>query len=188
MLFMRGSSVRFASLILLVLLSGATGTARQPSPVAPQLQRAIALFEGTWTISETYPASPDYPAGAAGTGTATWRRGPDGKSLFHEYHAAIGGKSVDGYGAFWWDAKENRIREVWCMTGLPDGCTVSTTDIRWRGSDLVLTESYENNGQQRRTEEIFSDISATSYRQTIKDGLATGELKPYLVAKATRQK
>src|SRR5260221_1145113 len=61
---MNAKPLAFAAIALAVF---ATAHAAGPKP-APELQKAIDAFAGSWTIEEEYPPSPDLPKGGTGHG------------------------------------------------------------------------------------------------------------------------
>src|SRR4051794_12134787 len=64
--------------ILLALLFAIAPVHAAPKP-APELQKAIDAFAGSWTIEE------EYPPGGKGHGSEVWRAGPGNLSLIYEY-------------------------------------------------------------------------------------------------------
>ena len=61
-----------------------------------------------------------------------------------------------------------------------------THGARWESKDLVLTNEWEESGKKLVFTEVFSDITPTSFKQSLYQGDSGGELKPLVVIHATR--
>ena len=150
-----------------------------PKP-APELQKAIDAFVGTWTIAEEYPPS------GTGKGTETWRAGPGNMSLVYEYASETPHGAVSAMAILWWDARAKTFRELWCAGASKVGCTLSPAIIRWDHDDLVFSEFFERGGKRVYSHEVWSDIKPGSHTTTISEGERMDALKPWLVSHATR--
>ena len=144
------------------------------------------LMLGTWSIKVKYEPSEKMPNGGVGDGKEVWRPGPGGRSVIEELHEKNTSGELDGLAVAWWDEKEHGQRFVWCDNNEPQGCYVSKSVAKWEGNRLVWSEEVEENGKKVTKQEIFSDITPTSFLQVIQEGPAGGELKPVATIRATR--
>ena len=181
---MMHATMRSAAIALLLALALAPANAAAARP-APELQKAIDAFAGSWTIDEDYPESGG-PSGK-GHGTEVWRAGPGSMSLIYEYASDTPRGRTTALAALWWDARAKTFRELWCA-GAAAGCTLSPAIIRWDGNDLVFTESFIRNGKRVASREVWSDISKDGHTMTISEGPTASALKPWLISHATRAK
>ena len=176
--------VRLASIAFAFVVFVAPAHAAAPKP-APELQKAIDAFAGTWSIEEQYPPSNGGEPGA-GHGTEIWRAGPGGMSLIYDYASDTPRGHVTALAVLWWDARAKSFRELWCASQSAAGCTLSPAIIRWDGDDLVFTESFMRGKKRVASREVWSDISGDGHTMTISEGENASSLKPWLVSHAAR--
>ena len=172
-----------AALLALLLLSLATQTAA--AKPAPEMQKALDAFVGSWTIEEEYPEAGG--ATGKGQGTETWTAGPANMSLIYDYASDTPRGRVTAHAVLWWDARAKTFRELWCASSAT-GCTLSPAIIRWDGADLVFTETLMHNGKRIAAREAWTDIAKDSRTMTISEGPTASTLKPWLISHATRAK
>jgi Protein of unknown function (DUF1579) len=154
----------------------------------PQLERLLRALEGTWTISEELAPDASSPTGKTGIGTEVWRKGPGGFSVIEEYRSKQGEDEVSGLGALWWDEPAQGFHTIWCDSTNPGGCIDFKNPARWEGSNLVLQEDYESNGKKYTFREVFGDITADGFTQTLYGGPVGGPLKIDQTIRAKRVK
>ena len=181
---MNAKPLAFAAIALAAF---ATAHAAGPKP-APELQKAIDAFAGSWTIEEEYPPSPDLPKGGAGHGTETWRAGPGNLSLVYDYNSDTPHGHLTATAILWWDARAKTFRELWCTSASQAGCTLSPAIIRWDGNELVFTESFLRGKKRIASREVWADIKADSHTMTILEGEHADALKPWIILRAARAK
>jgi hypothetical protein len=143
----------------------------------PQMENLLRAFEGTWLIKEKLAPDATSPNGATGEGRMVWRSGPGGYSVIEDYQSKQGTRAITGLGVFWWDEAAQGYRHIWCDNTNPGGCINFKNVARWDGSQLVLLEDYELNGKKFTFKEVFGDITATAFTQTLFGGESGKELK-----------
>jgi hypothetical protein len=157
-------------------VSVASKAAANPKP-GPQIERLVTAFEGTWAITEELGPDASSPKGKTGAGTIIWRPGPGGYSAVEEYRSKQGDEEVSGLGELWWDDTAQGYHTIWCDSTNPGGCIDFKNAAKWDGPNLVLQEDYESNGKKFTFKEVFSDISTTSFTQTLYGAEVGHELK-----------
>ena len=142
---------------------------------------------GEWSTRIQYAVSKDLPKGGMAAGEEKWYAGPGGNSLIEEYreHGIAG--DISGLGVSWWDSRAKGFHVVWCDSTDPAGCKVLNGLGRWEDNDLVLASKDTVDGRKVNFKEIFSEISATSFTQSIYTGEGDGELKLLVTIRATRK-
>jgi Protein of unknown function (DUF1579) len=156
-----------------------------PKP-GPQMEKLFRAFEGTWKIHETLAPDPSSPNATTGEGTIVWRSGPGGFSLIEDYQSKQGDRQVTGLAVFWWDEPAGGYRTIWCDSTNPGGCIAFKNVARWEGTQLVLVEDYEVNGKKFTFKEVFGDITAGTFTQTLYGGESGGALKVDQTIRATK--
>lgn len=150
----------------------------------PDAQR---LMLGNWSTRIQYEPSKDMPKGGTATGEEKWYPGPGGNSLIEEYRESGVAGDIAGLGVAWWDSKAKGLHVVWCESTNPSGCSVPSGLAHWENNQLVLTSEDETNGQKTKFKEVFSEITPTSFKQTLSLGEAGSELKLLVTIYATRK-
>jgi len=145
--------------------------AAMPMPTAaPEMSKLIKMMSGNWMVSEKDYPSPMMPNGGTGKGTATITPGPGGLSLIEKYHSSGAmAPNFNGYGTFWWDAKDKVYRGVWCDNMTPNGCDASGT-TKWDGDNLVGIMQGEADGKPMMTRFTYSDWKPNSFVMTMEMG------------------
>lgn len=156
-----------------------------PKP-APEMQRLLQALSGTWSISYRYEPVSDAPSRGTGQGEEIYRAGPGGLSIQEEFRAVEPGGEVTGHGVAWWDQSARGFRAIWCDNSNPNGCGVMAKLAEWQGLNFVLQDQWEVDGKRMLFKEVFSDITPTSFTQTIYGGEIGTELKKTMIIKATR--
>jgi len=179
-----------ASRILFAILGMSTlvllGQQQAPPKPAPEMQKLLDTLAGSWVITESYEPSEWAPKGGTGRGRETFRAGPGGLSMVEDYRSTTPAGEVSGMSVTWWDAKAGGYRAIWCDTTNPNGCVVMAKLARWEGSRFVLGDEFERDGRKIAFQEVLSDITATSFTQTISQGESGGELKRMLTIRAKK--
>ncbi len=165
-----------------------TAPAQTVSGSANSMKSLIDALAGTWSAEETYEPSEVVAKGGKGHSTESYRVGPGGTSLIQEYHGnGVVGKSW-GIGTIWWDAKGPGFRFVWCDSSAIDaGCRVSSELGAWSGHTFVMNDRREVEGRMVVQKEVWSDITAGSFTQSLYVGDSTETLKLFLTIKAKRR-
>lgn len=152
----------------------------------PQMTKMIKMMGGHWTVIEKSEPSPMFPKGGTGKGTATMTPGPGGMSLIEKYHSAgLMGSNFNGAGTFWWDAKANAYRGIWCDSMTPGGCDSSGT-TKWEGNDLVGVMEGEMNGQKMLTSFTYTDWKPNSFVMKMASGPDANSMKEMMTITYTR--
>ena len=161
--------------------------AAAPTPKAdPEMTRLIKMMAGTWAVSEKSQPNPMMPNGGSGKGTAVMTAGPGGMSLMEKYHSSgVMGSNFNGFGTFWWDAKAQAYRGLWCDSMTPGGCDASGT-TRWQGDQLVGTMEADMNGQKIVTRFTYSDWKPDSFVMTMQMGADAASMKEAMTITYTR--
>ena len=152
----------------------------------PEMQRLLRAFEGTWDIRETYEPSEWAPSGGSGRGREVFRAGPGGSSMVEDYRSTTPAGELSGLSVTWWDGKANGYRAIWCDSRSPGGCTIMSKLAKWEGDRFVLGDELERDGKRIVLREVLSDITPTSFTQTLYQGEAGGEPKRMLTIRATK--
>ncbi len=156
------------------------GGAPPAAKPAPEITKLIKMFSGTWSTTEKFEPSPMIPKGGSSQGTATFKAGPGGNSLFEDYsspHGAMG--PFRGHGVMWWDAKEKVVKGVWCDSMAPT-CMVGAS--KWEGENLVGVpqEMDMGGGQKMVMTSKYSDIKPDSVTYTMGGGPTADQAKTFM--------
>lgn len=188
-------SVSTATAIILLALAAvaaryaearSTKKAQEPRPGA-QTEKLLKSLQGVWTITDKLSPDASNPQGVTGAGTIVWRAGPGGYSAVEEFRSKQGQNDVTGLGMMWWDKSANGYHTIWCDSTNPTGCIDFKNAAQWQRADLVLQEDYESNGKKFTFREVFGEITANSFKQTLYGGEAGKDLKVDEVIEARRQ-
>lgn len=147
---------------------------------SPEMQKLFNVFSGTWSIRL------EHPDGTRGQGVESWQPGPGGSSLFEHEQDTYGGTKIVGFSATWWDAKAKGYRAIWCDNKIEGECIAFSKLAQWEGADFVLRDEFERDGKTIAYKEAVSDITPTTYTQTIYQGEAGTGLEPVLTVYATK--
>jgi hypothetical protein len=175
-------------LALSCIASAQSSSAIVPSSLqpSPQIRRLVEALSGTWSITLKIEPNGGLPKGGGGKGEEVWRPGPGGLSLIEDYHSTGDEGEISGLGVAWWDNNAQRYQVTWCDSGNPDGCVVIKQGAKWEGSQVVATDEWQKNGKRVTLKEIFSEITPTSFKQTLYQGESGGELKKFMSILATK--
>jgi len=164
-----------------------------PAPAAvaqqqpgPEMQKLFNAFVGTWSLTEKIEPTESTPNGGSGYGEVTSRPGPGAHSFIEEIHLVEPTRESIGLGLAWWDEKAGGYRTVWCENGIAGGCIVMARLAKWEGDQFVAGDEFERNGKRFIFKEVLSEITSTSYTQTLYQGEAGKELKKLATIHATR--
>ena len=156
-----------------------------PQPGA-EMRKLLNAFVGTWSITEEYAPTPSMPNGGVGHGEQVWRPGPGGLSVIEEYRSETPGGEVVGMSVSWWDAQAQRYQTIWCANVVPAGCVTPSDGLRWMRDQLVYLDERETNGKKSVFKEVYSDLTPSSFTQTIEVGESGGDLKPVVTLQARK--
>jgi hypothetical protein len=174
-------------------LSCATAQESPPSALrtkqtSPEMQKLFDTFLGTWSVTEKIEPSEMMPKGGTGQGEEVYKAGPGGISLIEEIHLKEGANEISGLGVGWWDEKVKGFRVLWCDSENPNGCIMMAHLAKWEGDQWVLGDEFQRDGKKFVFKEVFSEITPTSFTQTLYQGEAGKELKKLLTIHATKRK
>src|SRR5262249_7856070 len=167
--------------LLLIRLASAQAGGDSAKP-APEMERLIKMWAGHWTTVELFEPSDEMPKGRQDKGSETMRPGPGGFSLIGDYesHGAHFGHLV-----VTWIPQEKVYKSYWTDLTQP-GVSVSTG--KWDGDKLVFTSIDESTGKKILSRDTYSDITPTSFTDTLESGPVGGPMKKVLTVKYTKQK
>ena len=164
---------------------GSAASMPMPKP-DPEMTKLIKMMAGTWTVAEKSDPNPMMPKGGTGKGMATMTAGPGGLSLMEKYHSSgLMGSNFTGFGTFWWDAKAQVYKGLWCDSMTLGGCDASGT-TKWDGDKLVGTMQGDMNGQKMVTRFTYSDWKPNSFVMTMAMGPDANSLKDAMTITYTR--
>lgn len=166
-------------------MSAKQGSMPPPPKPAPEMTKLIKMMSGNWTVTEKAEPSPMMPKGGSGKGTARLVAGPGSMSLMESYHSTGTMGSFTGLGTFWWDAKAQLYRGVWCDSMTPGGCDAGGT-TKWEGDNLVGMMEGEMGGQKMVTRFTYSDFKPNSFVMTMASGPDANSLKPMMTVTYTK--
>jgi hypothetical protein len=106
---------------------------------APEMERLIKLYLGTWEYTETYAKSPSLPNGGVNTGIYTSELGPGGKSIVNRFHSKGPVGDFEGLLVMTWDAKEKAFK-AYAFGGDFPGALVETG--QFEGETLVFRANF----------------------------------------------
>lgn len=147
---------------------------------SPEMQKLFNVFSGTWSLRL------EHADGTRGEGVEIWQPGPGGASLFEQEQDTYGDTKIVGFSATWWDGNAKGYRAIWCDNKLEGGCIAFSKLAQWEGADFVLRDQFERDGKKIDYKEAVSEITPTTYTQTIYQGEAGTGLKPILTVYATK--
>jgi hypothetical protein len=185
---LRSERIMSNTLALVVLLALSSIASAQssgaitpsPPPSNSEIKRLVEALSGTWSITLKIEPNESLPKGGGGKGEEVWRPGPGGLSLIEDYHSTGDEGEISGLGVEWWDSDAQRYQVTWCDSGNPGGCAVIKHGAKWEGSKVVAMDEWQENGKMVTLREVFSDITPTSFKQTLYQGESGGELKMFL--------
>ena len=166
---------------LSVLLIGFAAAQTDSSKPAPEMEKLIKMWTGHWTTVELFEPSDEMAKGKQDKGAETMRPGPGGLSLIGDYesHGAPFGHMV-----VTWIPKEKVYKSYWTDLSQP-GVSVSTG--KWEGEILVFTSVDESTGAKIQIRDTYSDITPTSFTDTLESGPLGGPMNKILTVKYTKQ-
>jgi hypothetical protein len=112
--------------------------ARPQAPVAPEMDRLIKLYRGTWEYTEMYSKSISSPKGGENTGIYTSELGPGGMSLVNRFHSKGPVGDSEGLLVMTWDPKEKAYKAYVFGNDFP-GALVETG--QFEGDTLIFRAS-----------------------------------------------
>jgi len=155
----------------------------QPSP---EMQKLFKAFLGAWRVTEKIESSETMPNGGVGEGEEVYRSGPGGVSIIEKIHLKETMGEISGLGVGWWDQQAQGYRAVWCDSENPSGCILMAHLAKWEGNQFILRDEFARNGKKFDFKEVFSEITPTSFTQTLYQGETGKELKRLLTIHATK--
>jgi hypothetical protein len=116
-------------------LQAKSAPSRPQSSDAPEMERLIKLYRGTWEFTEAYSKSPAFPNGAENTGIYTSELGPGGMSIVNRFHSKGPAGEFEGLLVMTWDAREKAYKAYVFGNDFP-GALVETG--QFEGDTLVF--------------------------------------------------
>jgi hypothetical protein len=174
-------------LTMFVAMAQSPPQAKNEKP-RPEIQRVFDTFLGAWSVTEKIERSETVPNGGTGEGEEVYKRGPGGSSFIWEIHLKEESRNLSGLGVGWWDQQAKGYRMIWCSSENRDGCIAMAHPAQWEGNDFVLADEFDRDGKKFVFKEVFSEITPTSFTQTLYQGEAGKELKKLLTIHATKRK
>jgi hypothetical protein len=153
----------------------------------PEMENVATKLLGSWSIVIQLEPNEQMPAGGKGSGEEVWQSGPGRLSLIENYHSTGDEGSIAGLGIFWWDADAKRFQVLWCENAGPTGCNLMSGGARWERNTLIIEHEWSERGKTSKVKEVFSDITDSSFTQTIYQGESNRELKKLLTVFATKK-
>jgi hypothetical protein len=182
-------SLALVFLFLGGIASAQSSDAARPSSSQPnpEMKRLVEAFSGIWSLTLKMEPDKTSPKGGTGKGEEVWRPGPGGLSMIEDYHSTGDEGEISGLAVIWWDSNAGKYQVTWCDNGSPNGCVVIKHGAKWEGSQLVAMDEWQKDGKKITLKEIFSDITPTSFKQTLYQGESAGELKKFITISAIRK-
>lgn len=145
------------------------------------MERLINIWAGRWTTVEIFEPSAEMPQGKQDKGAETMRPGPGGLSLIGDYesHGALFGHLV-----VTWIPQQKVYKSYWTDRTQP-GVSISTG--KWEGNKLVFTSIDESTSTKMLARDTYSDITPTSFTDTLESGPVGGPMKKALTVKYAKQ-
>ena len=156
-----------------------------PQP-RPEMQKLLAAFSGTWSITAKYEPSERMLNGGTGEGQEMFRPGPGGLSMLEDEILRQATGETSGLSVTWWDGKAQGYRAIWCDNKNPGGCIIMARLAKWEGDQFVLGDEFTKDGTKFIFKEVVSDLTPTSFTQTIYQSEAGKELTRVLTIHATK--
>ena len=186
----RSVSLFIIGLILVASTADARESPSPPSPQpAPEIQTLTKALVGRWATHEKYEAVDPTPNGGVGQGEVVWQPGPGRFTILEEYHSKTPIGELFGFGLIWWD-KTKGLQHMWCININPTGCEMfpgpPRTGPQWDGKQFVIDTEVEIAGKKFIWHEVISEISATSFTQTVDIAAPGGALKRWFTIHATK--
>lgn len=116
-----------------------SAAARPQRSNAPEMERLIKLYRGTWEYTETYSKSPQLPNGGENTGIYTSELGPGGMSIVNRFHSKGPVGDFEGLLVMTWDAKEKAYK-VYVFGNESPGALVETG--QFEGDTLIFRANF----------------------------------------------
>jgi hypothetical protein len=140
------------------------------------MQWLARILVGSWRTREKHEPGEIAPHGGVGTGTATVRLGPGGRSLISDYTAVDPSGKFVSHGIMWWDRKAQAYQGVECYNRSASGCEIGLW--HWEGTDLV------SHGEGFR--EVFTQFTPTAHTFYLEDSAAGGVMNRSMTITFTR--
>jgi len=147
---------------------------------APELQSLEKALTGNWSTSYDFAPGGLSPNGGTGTGEENWRTGPGGYVLMEEEHVRGSAGEMFLIALHWWDKTTKSLRGMLCNNSGPAACdfnTYSNSSLNWDRNQLTIDMEFPQNGKKMIWHEVWSGITAVSFRQTGEMGELGGPLK-----------
>jgi hypothetical protein len=182
--------------VLITTLFFSTDVSAQQSPPAHaqrpslEMQTLAKAFEGTWSVNEQFEPNESAPDRRTGHAIQVWRRGPGGFTFMEEFRDDNPSGEY-GLALIWWDKSTGFDNTgMWCDKTIPKSCMVFVNDpsasFKWDGKQQVIRNEFQKNGKTYGYHEILTDITPSSFLQTIDIAEKGRPLKRVLTIHANR--
>jgi hypothetical protein len=145
-----------------VASSQQTSDQSAPSAAHPEMHKLFRAFLGRWTVKETFERNEYSPGGGERSGTARFTVGSGGSSLIEDYHSNGSAGRLDFLAVIWWDPGARAYRSFSC-TNAPDACALRGSGT-WSGDTFTSDYVESINGMSTKLQDVFSEITATSFK------------------------
>ena len=168
-------------LFLSLLPAGFAAAQAGSAKPAPEMEKLIKMWAGSWSTVEIFEPSDAMPRGKQDKGAETMYPGPGSLSLIGDYesHGASFGHLV-----VTWIPDEQVYKSYWLDRSQP-GVSISTG--RWEGEKLVFASVDESTGKKILNRDTYSDFTPNSFTDTLETGPPGGPIKKILTVKYTKQ-
>lgn len=163
-----------------------TTAAESVSAFGPEMQRLARALVGTWNATEAFERNESYPNGAGRKGTAQISVGTGGTTLIEDYHTDGSAGKLDFLAVIWWDQKTKLYGFFTCGNGPGTACRTRGT-ARWDGDSFVNEYDLVLKGRKTKWQDLFSQITPTSFTLVAAMESGDGTMKPMITTKYTRK-
>ena len=153
------ASVRVYAAIVLTVACADGQQLPLPKP-GPEITRLAQAFLGSWKTSERHERSALIPAGGAGKGTQTFRKGPGGLVLIFENQSRNPAFQFSGHGVLAWDDREKVYKSYWFDATNPSG---EIQVGRWEGNELIFQGRSEVGGKRVNFRSVYTNFRPNSF-------------------------
>ena len=156
---------------------------------APELQSLAKALSGNWSTTYEFAPGGISQTGGTGSGEENWRTGPGGYVLMEEEHVRASSGEMFLIALHWWDKTTNSLRGMLCNNSGPAACdfnTYSNSSLKWDGKQMTIDLAFPQNGKNMTWHEVWSGITATSFKQIGEMGAVDGPLKRAVTIHGTK--
>lgn len=153
---------------------------------SPEMSRLAKMFVGEWNTVENMERSDFFPNGGGRRGTTHWKLGAGGTTLIGEGHSSGTAGELSYMIAIWWDKQASVYRFFTCFNDFAAPCKVRGT-ARWEGDRFINYYEEIVQGENRKFQDIFTQITPNSRSLVAAIEMSNGKMKPLITTTSTRQ-